>query len=80
MSITERLRRNRRTCCYGNWCDGDFNNDDRTNFGDLAIFRTNFAGTDSVTDLDGSGVVNFGDLARFRALFGKPPGPSAIAP
>ncbi len=65
---------------YGNWCDGDLNNDGRTNFADLASFRLKFGTSDPNGDLDGSGVVNFADLARFKALFGAAPGPSAIGP
>lgn len=65
---------------YGNWCDADLNNDLKVNFADLGAFRTRFSTGDPHADFDGSGTVNFADLARFRALFGKPPGPSALVP
>lgn len=65
---------------YGNWCDADLNNDNRTNFADVAAFRALFGSTDSEADLDANGVVNFADLGRLRALFGKSPGPSALVP
>ena len=65
---------------FGNWCDADFNNDGRVNFADLAEFRSRFATIDPETDLDSNGRVNFADLARMKALFGKPPGPSALVP
>ncbi len=63
---------------YGNWCDGDFNNDGVVNFADLAVFRATFGSADAVTDLSYNGVVNFQDLARLRLLFGRAPGPSAF--
>ena len=65
---------------FGNWCDGDFNNDDRVNFADLAEFRARFGSTNAEANLDSTGVVNFADLARFKLLFGKPPGPSGQVP
>jgi hypothetical protein len=64
---------------FGNWCDADLNNDGRTNFADMALFRAAFGTSNPDADFDGNGSVNFADLARFKALFGKPPGPSATA-
>lgn len=60
---------------FGNVCDADFNNDNLTNFADVAIFKSKFGTTDPDTDLNGDGRVNFGDLSRLRQLFAQPPGP-----
>ena len=65
---------------FGNRCDADLNNDGAVNFADLAIFRTRFATSNPDADFNGDGVVNFQDLAIFTGLFGKRPGPSAVAP
>ena len=65
---------------FGNWCDGDFNNDGRVNFADLAEFRSKFGSADAEANLDSPGVVNFAAPARFKMLFGKPPGPSGQVP
>jgi hypothetical protein len=56
------------------------NNNGFVNYADLALFRQRFAGRDGDADFDGNGAVNFADLAILRSLFGKPPGPSALAP
>ncbi|MBI5618454.1 MAG: thrombospondin type 3 repeat-containing protein [Gammaproteobacteria bacterium] len=70
---------------YGNACDGDFNNDGKTNSLNLGLFKKVFgtAGADSpdleqAGDLNGDGRVNSLDLGRFKQLFGKAPGPSAF--
>jgi len=69
---------------FGNHCDGDLDNSGGiANFGDLAVFRTQFgAASDEpiydVADFDCSGgLVNFEDLSSFGQLFGTAPGPAA---
>ncbi len=62
---------------YGNLCDGDFDNNNITNFADFSYFRQQFNTTDDDSDLDGNGIVNFADFAIFRSLFNQPPGPAA---
>ena len=59
---------------YGNYCDGDLNNDGNVSFGDLQIFKNRFGTTDLDADFDGNGQVSFGDLNIFRTLFGRSPG------
>jgi hypothetical protein len=70
---------------YGNACDGDLNNDGKTNSLDLGLFKKVFgaAGGDTpdlkaAADFNGDGKVNSLDLGRFKQLFGKAPGPSAF--
>ncbi len=65
---------------YGNICDADLNNDGVVNFGDLALFKAAFLGTDPDADFNVDGSVNFGDLAILKASFLSPPGPSGVAP
>jgi uncharacterized repeat protein (TIGR03806 family) len=61
----------------GNLCDGDFNNDGRVDFADLAIFRaalgsrTSDARYRASVDMNGDGLVNSADLALFRGQFGN---------
>lgn len=64
---------------FGNICDGDFNDDCRTNIADLAIFKGGFLGTDPDLDLNGIGGVNIADLSIFKGLFLGAPGPSGLA-
>jgi hypothetical protein len=54
-------------------CIDVFNPDQRDTDGDGCGNRCD-------ADLNNDGIINFADLAIFRALFGKPPGPSALAP
>jgi len=65
---------------FGNQCDADLDNSGIVNFRDLALFKARFAGDDEDADFDGNGFVNISDLARLKSLFGRPPGPSALAP
>jgi hypothetical protein len=61
----------------GNLCDGDFNNDGRVDFADLAIFRAALGSRASdaryraSVDMNGDGLVNSADLALFRGQFGN---------
>lgn len=66
---------------YGNYCDGDFNNDNLTNPVDLGLFKASFfqAG-DLDADLNGDGIVNPLDLGIFKGLYFDIPGPSCSAP
>ncbi len=59
---------------YGNFCDGDLNNDGNVSVGDLQIFRTRFGTNNQDADFDGNGWVSIGDLNIFRMLFGHSPG------
>lgn len=69
---------------YGNFCDGDFNNDLRTDFLDLGILRLFFFASapysqpvaDSV-DMNSDGRIDFLDLGLLKAAFQRAPGPSA---
>jgi len=71
---------------YGNACDGDFNNDHRTNLQDYREFRRQFSLSSSgevpeggfSADHNGDGRVNLRDYRLFRQLFGHPPGPSVL--
>lgn len=65
---------------YGNYCDGDFDNDGFVNFADLATLKSAFATVNALIDMDGNGFVNFSDLAAFKAGFGQSPGPSGLVP
>lgn len=64
---------------FGNWCDGDLNNDCIVNFDDLNLFKLVFFSTDPVADFNTDNSVNFDDLAILKTLFFGPPGPSAAA-
>lgn len=61
---------------FGNLCDGDLNNDNRTNSLDLGLFKAVFFTDDADADYNGDGFVNSLDLGLFKALFAKPPGPA----
>jgi len=65
---------------FGNVCDPDLDQSGTVSFGDLAILRRAFFGSDPHADLDGDGFVGFGDLAILRTRFLSPPGPSGVAP
>ena len=65
---------------YGNACDADLKGDEVVNFGDLAIMKGVFFGTDEDADLNGDGFVNFADLAIMKKSFFKAPGPAAGKP
>jgi hypothetical protein len=64
---------------YGNACDPDFNNDNRTDFDDLAYMKSVFFTADPVADLNGDGRVDFEDLAILKSRFFTPPGPSCVS-
>lgn len=64
---------------FGNACDGDFNNDNTTNFADLAYLKSVFFSSDALAELTGDTTVNFADLAALKSMFFKAPGPSALA-
>jgi len=61
---------------FGNLCDGDLNNDNRTNSLDLGLFKAIFFTDDADGDYNGDGFVNSLDLGLFKQMFGKPPGPA----
>lgn len=61
---------------FGNFCDGDYNNDGIVNAVDLGILRAGFFGSDPDLDMNGDGVVNAADLGWLRVGFFQPPGPA----
>ncbi len=69
---------------YGNLCDGDLNNDDKTNTLDLNLYklahRSNLgdANYNLHADFNGDNRVNTLDLNIYKSLHRKPPGPAAI--
>ncbi len=66
---------------FGNRCDGDFNNDGKTNAFDVAILKADFGKNGNLqTDLNGDGKINAFDVSLLKAMFGKPPGPSGLVP
>jgi hypothetical protein len=67
---------------YGNMCDADLNNDGIVNTSDVVGLKAAFGSTGPGldADLNGDEVVDMLDLNIFKTLFGKPPGPSGIAP
>ncbi|TFG86570.1 MAG: hypothetical protein E4H19_05195 [Chromatiales bacterium] len=70
---------------FGNYCDGDFNNNGTTNAQDTTIFRLQLGlrstpPTYNIADLNANGVVNAQDVPIFRQLLGLPSGPSGLAP
>ncbi|VAW55757.1 Outer membrane TonB-dependent transporter, utilization system for glycans and polysaccharides (PUL), SusC family [hydrothermal vent metagenome] len=65
---------------FGNRCDGDLNNDGQINTLDLGLFKQRFNTNDTDADFNGDGNVDSLDLGIFKSLFGRPPGPSALAP
>lgn len=68
---------------YGNFCDGDLNNDNITGTVDLALYKRAFgshlgdANYNPNADFNSDGIINTFDLALFKMFFQKPPGPSA---
>jgi len=67
---------------YGNWCDGDLNNDGSTNTLDLNLYKlahrsaAGDANYDVDADFNGDGAINTLDLNIYKGLHRKPPGPS----
>ena len=65
---------------FGNVCDSDFDNNNTTDFADLAFMKSVFFTNNTEADLNGDGRVDFGDLAILKSRFFTPPGPSCVAP
>lgn len=63
---------------FGNACDGDFNNDGKSDDRDVAYMKEKLGSDDPVADLDGNGKVDDTDVALLRRLFGQAPGPSGL--
>ncbi len=69
---------------YGNLCDGDLNNDNKTNTLDLNLYkqahRSNLGDTayKPHADFNGDNRINTLDLNIYKRLHRKPPGPSGI--
>ncbi len=68
---------------FGNFCDGDFDQNGIVNLTDLALMRQSFfamlgdAGYDPDVDMNSDGNINFPDLQLLKTGFLQPPGPSA---
>lgn len=62
---------------FGNWCDGDLNNDCIVNTLDLGLFKSLFFSADEDADFNGDGVVNALDLGVLRLVYFQPPGPTS---
>jgi hypothetical protein len=65
---------------FGNYCDGDLNNNGFTNAQDTTLFRLQLGlpsapPTYNAADLNCNGFVNAQDTVRLRQLLGNPPGP-----
>ncbi len=71
---------------YGNMCDGDLNNDGRTNTIDLNLYkavhrsRIGDGKYDPDADFNGDGRINTIDLNIYKGLHRGVPGPSALVP
>ena len=63
---------------YGNFCDGDFNNDGIVEFPDNETMGNFFYTNNPETDLNGDLTTDFLDLGRLTFLWGKEPGPSGL--
>ena len=64
---------------YGNWCDGDFDNNGTTDGADFIVMRGCLAAQKlAVCDTNSDGQVNAEDYWLWLSMFGMPPGPSAI--
>jgi hypothetical protein len=67
---------------YGNLCDGDLNNDGKTNTLDLNLYKlahrsaVGDANYDVDADFNGDGTINTLDLNIYKGLHRLPPGPS----
>ena len=70
---------------YGSLCDGDLNNDGKTNTQDLNLYRQasrtslGDANYNPDADFNGDGMINTLDLNIYKDLHRKPPGPSCCA-
>lgn len=69
---------------FGNKCDGDFNNDGKTSFSDVNLFKraylTERGDTDYRADADfnDDGKIDIKDFKILIKLYGNPPGPSGL--
>lgn len=70
---------------YGNLCDGDLNNDSKTNTLDLNIYKLSHRSSEGDAnynpdaDFNGDGNINTLDLNIYKVLHRRPPGPSCCA-
>jgi hypothetical protein len=70
---------------FGNFCDGDFDNDGVVGIQDFVAIRRTFgesAGSPGFipgADMDGDGIVAIADFIRWLRVFGNAPGPSGLA-
>lgn len=77
-------QRNTDNDLYGNLCDGDLNNDDKTNTLDLNLYKSAHrsilgdANYSPHADFNGDNKINTLDLNIYKGLHRKPPGPSGI--
>ncbi len=63
---------------FGNACDTDLNDDQVTNFVDIALFAQRFQSDDEDADFNGDGKVDFLDFELLGEFFLLPPGPSGL--
>ena len=64
---------------YGNRCDGDYDNNGKTDLVDFATFKAAFLAYQEQADHQCSGKVDLVDFATFKSLFGPAAGPSGLA-
>ena len=84
IEIANPTQRNTDNDNYGNLCDGDLNNDNKTNTLDLNLYKLahrSIFGDASYSphaDFNGDNKINTLDLNIYKRLHRKPPGPSGI--
>ena len=61
---------------YGNFCDGDFNNDDFVNLPDLRYLIQKMGTDDPEVDMNSDGIVDMDDVEIFKTTWLFSPGPS----
>jgi len=65
---------------FGNFCDGDLNNNGIVDPLDFSALKAALGTFDSDPDLNGNGIVDPLDFSLLKSNLGLPPGPSCIAP
>ena len=65
---------------FGNFCDGDFNNNGIVDPLDFSALKAALGTFDPYPDLNCNGIVDPLDFSKLKSRLGQPPGPSCIAP